>query len=408
MKTIEQLIVSLILEGKEIPVGELVSDSKKIYFKYYPSFIEQSIEISPFKLPVSKGIFTPDTTIFDGLFGVFNDSLPDGWGRLLMDRTLLERGVSLSEINPLDRLAFVGENGTGALVYQPCMEVASTTEIQVKLDHIAAETKKVLAGVSTDIVETLFRLGGSSGGARPKIQVGYNKMTNHLIYGADQLPIGYDHWLIKFPSSNDSFDIAEIEFAYHKMAIDAGIHMSECQLFQGASGRQYFGTKRFDRIGNKRLHMHSAAGLLHDNFRLSSMDYGHLMDATFQLEKQVVAYEKILRLAAFNVFSHNRDDHSKNVSFLMNGEGKWQLAPAYDLTYSISAHGFHSTLVAGEGRSPSSKHLIELADVFGISHPKTILEEVKTITNNWRRYATENGVSEASTKKIEQHLLSIS
>ena len=404
MQTIKQLIVSLNLEEEEIPVGELVSDSKEIYFKYYPSFIAQGLEISPFKLPLSTEIGSPDTTIFEGLFGVFDDSLPDGWGRLLLDRTLIERGISLNEITPMDRLAFVGKNGIGALVYQPAFESTIDVTVQVELDAIAAETKKVLEGVPTDVIEALFRLGGSSGGARPKILVGYNQATNHLLYGAEQLPAGYEHWLIKFPSSYDTYDIAEIEFAYHKMAIDAGIQMSECKLFKGPSGKQYFGTKRFDRVGNKRLHMHSAAGLLHDNFRLSNMDYGHLMDATFQLEKHIVAYEKILRLAAFNVFAHNRDDHSKNVSFLMNTKGEWQLAPAYDLTYSISAHGFHSTLIAGEGRSPNSKHLLELADIFSVKNPKAILEGVITVTSNWRKYAQEAGVSKISTKMIEQSL----
>ena len=404
MQSIKRIIVSLNLEGKEIEVGELVSDLKKVYFKYYPSFTAQNLEISPFKLPLSNEIHSPDTAIFDGLFGVFNDSLPDGWGRLLLDRTLTERGISINEITPLDRLAFVGKSGIGALVYQPAFESTIDIKLQVELDDIAAETKKVLEGTPTDVIEALFRLGGSSGGARPKILVGYNKMINHLIYSAEQLPVGYEHWLIKFPSSFDTHDIAEIEFAYHKMAIDAGIQMNECKLFKGPSGKQYFGTKRFDRIGDKRLHIHSAAGLLHDNFRLSNMDYGHLMDATFQLEKHIVAYEKIIRLAAFNVFTHNRDDHSKNISFLMNSNGEWCLAPAYDLTYSMSAHGFHSTTIAGEGRSPSSKHLLELADIFGVKNAKQILEEVKTTTSKWRNYAQECGVSKISTKEIDKSL----
>ena len=364
MNQVTHTIVSINLDGQEIEVGELVSQGRTIYFKYYLSFLQTGLEISPIKLPFSTDILLPDTSIFDGLFGVFNDSLPDGWGRLLLDRTLIERGISLSKITPLDRLAFVGRNGNGALMYQPAIDSMLDFKKQLELDVIAKETQKILTGTSTDIIEELFHLGGSSGGARPKIFVGYHPNKNHIIHGKEELPDGYEHWLIKFPSSNDAKDIAQIEYAYHKMAVAAGLEMSTCRLFKGASGKKYFGTKRFDRIGNKRLHLHSAAGLMHDNFRLSNMDYGHVMDAAFRLENHVGAYEKVLRLAAFNVFAHNRDDHSKNISFLMNHKGEWQLAPAYDLTFSLSAHGFHSTTVAGEGKSPSVKHLLELAGCF--------------------------------------------
>ena len=144
------------------------------------------------------------------------------------------------------------------------------------------------------------------------------------------------------------------------MAVTAGIEMSECKLFKGKSGQHYFGTKRFDRINNRRIHVHTASGLMHDNFRASTMDYGHLMDYAFLLEKHVKAYEKVFRLAAFNVFAHNLDDHSKNFSFLMNNKGEWQFAPAYDLTYSYSSYGFHSTMVAGESQNPGAKHLMKL------------------------------------------------
>ncbi len=210
------------------------------------------------------------------------------------------------------------------------MPVENLAEFRIELDEIANATQQTIAGTASEVLGELFRLGGSSGGARPKILVGYNPENQHLIKADKELPLGYKHWLIKFPSSFDSSDIANIEYAYYKMAIDAGIEMSPCQLFKGQSGKVYFGTKRFDRKGNNRLHLHSAAGIMHDNFRLSALDYGHLMDCAFQLEKDVKAYEKVLRLAAFNVFANNRDDHSKNFSFLMDATGSWRLAPAYD------------------------------------------------------------------------------
>lgn len=408
MKNVKRLIVAIDLSGEEIEVGELVHDGRKIYFKYYPDFIDTGIQISPIKLPLSTEILVPDTSVFDGLFGVFNDSLPDGWGRLLLDRALLKRGVSLSGVTPLDRLSFVGRTGMGALRYKPPADFDYDPLGLFELDTIAAETQKVLAGSSTDIIDTLFTLGGSSGGARPKIFVGYHPSTDHLIGGVENLPSGYEHWIIKFPTSSDPIDIAQIEYAYHKMALDAGLRMNTCKLFKGSSGKHYFGTKRFDRDNGRRIHMHSASGLMHDNFRLSDMDYGHLMDCAFRLERHIEAYEKVLRLAAFNVYAHNRDDHSKNVSFLMNAKGEWSLAPAYDLTFSFSSHGFHSTTIAGEGKYPGRKQLLELADIFNVKNPNRIIDQVQNVVVNWKRYAKENGVGKASTQLISETLSRLS
>ena len=186
------------------------------------------------------------------------------------------------------------------------------------------------------------------------------------------------------------------------MAKDAGIEMSESKLFKGKSDKVYFGTKRFDRINNQRLHLHSAAGMVHDNFRLSTLDYGHLMDCAFRLEKDVNAHYKILGLAAFNVFANNRDDHSKNFSFLMDAQGNWQFAPAYDLTFSFAGHGMHSTMIAGESLNPSKKHLLMLGTYFKVKEANVIIENVQAVVNQWKKYAELAGVSEESTDKIQK------
>ena len=172
-------------------------------------------------------------------------------------------------------------------------------------------------------------------------------------------------------------------------------------------GKRYFGTKHFDREHNKRLHLHSASGLLHDNFRYSNLDYGNVMDCAFTLENHVEAYAKVLRLAAFNVYSHNRDDHSKNISFLMNYKGDWSLAPAYDLTFSFSSHGMHSTMIAGESKSPGKIHLLKLAKTFGIKKPDAIIEQVQYAISNWKRYAKDCGVSKVSTQLISKAIRQI-
>ena len=398
-----KLAVSLDLEGNRFELGELVLSERQIYFRYKPEFLETGLNISPLKLPFNSAIVSAPKEPFDGLFGVFNDSLPDGWGRLLLDRTLSSRGIEIARITPMDRLAFVGSAGMGALQYKPETEQEKSTGLIPDLDSIATEMDRVLKGNSSEIIEELFRLGGSSGGARPKIFASYNPQTGDLIHGTQaQIPDGYEDWIIKFPSSADSPDIANIEFTYYQMALQAGIDMSTCKLFEGKSGRMYFGTKRFDRIDGQRLHVHTASGVMHDNFRMSTMDYGHLMDCAFRLEKHVAAYEKVFRLAAFNVYSHNRDDHSKNFSFLMDASGRWKFAPAYDLTFSYSGYGFHSTLVAGESKNPGRKDLMKLADHFGLKSAPAIIEQVQHAASQWNSLSRENGVSDESRTRIQK------
>lgn len=401
---IEKIFVSSLLGGNKSEVGELVLSKGKIYFKYNRNYLSNGFNLSPIKLPFTGDIVNADKEPFEGLFGVFNDSLPDGWGRLLLDRSLSAKGINIARITPLDRLAFVGSSGMGALIYKPEIVKDKNINPDLELDIIAEEMNQVLQGTSSEIIEELLILGGSSGGARPKIFAGYNPHTGDLIHGVDNIPEGYEEWIIKFPSSSDNREIANIEFAYHKMALLAGIEMSECNLFKGKSGKVYFGTLRFERIAGKRLHVHTASGIMHDNFKMSTMDYGHLMDCAFRLEKHVKAYERIFRLAAFNVYSHNRDDHSKNFSFLMDAKGEWRFAPAYDLTFSYSNYGFHSTMVAGESQNPGRKDLMKLAVHFGLKNAGSIIEEVQDTISHWGTIAKECGVSKENIRNIQKSL----
>lgn len=404
MEPTHKITVSIDFGKEELPVGELIQDGKSIFFKYYTDFIKSGIEISPFHLRLDDKIFEAPAQPFEGLFGVFHDSLPDGWGRLLLDRTLTAKGMLLQDVTSLQRLAHVGLKGMGALTYRPQIEASAQEIQQVELDAISVEMNAVLEGSSSSLINELYEMGGSSGGARPKILVGYNSKTDHLIYGTDTMPESYEHWLIKFPSSNDRQDIAQIEYAYHKMAQAAGIPMAHCKLFTTTSGSMFFGTKRFDRSREGRFHLHSAAAMLNDNFRYSNMDYGNLMDATFRLERDVAGHEKVLRLAAFNVFSHNRDDHNKNISYLMDSRGHWQLAPAYDLTYSNSSHGMHSTSIAGESANPTKKHLMELASEFSMKNGAAILEQVAEAVSQWKSFAKEAGVTRESAELIDKRI----
>ena len=405
MESISKVKAFLNLNNVKTEIGDLVQNQNKIYFKYHSGFVERGIEISPFKMKLSEEILMPKELHLEGLFGVFSDSIPDGWGRLLLDRKLLSIGVNLNDINPLDRLAFIDKNGMGAISYEPNYESTNDALIHLDLDHISNEIETVLSGTSEEMLDELFRLGGSSGGARPKILVGYNLKTTELLYGKSDLPDGFEHWIIKFPSTNDLQDIALIEFAYNEMARNAGIEVNEFRLFKSRKNNFFFGSKRFDRIKNEKVHLHSVAGLLHDNFTMSTLDYGHLMDCAFTLEKDFNAYGKILRLATFNVLAHNRDDHSKNFSFLMDKNGKWKFAPAYDLTFSNSSYGFHSTTVAGESKNPNLNHLAELAKHFGVKNAKQIFDEVSQAIAQFDKIAASLNVAKRSVTLIKSSLL---
>ncbi len=404
MEKIKKIKSFLNLETK-IEIGDMIENEGKIYFKYHPDFVAKGMEISPFKMKLSNEILVPKEQHFDGLFGVFSDSIPDGWGKLLLDRKLLSLGVNLNDISPLDRLAYIDKNAVGAITYQPEYENDYKDLHQIDLDLISNEIETVLSGTSEDVIDELFQLGGSSGGARPKILVGFNPKTEELLYGKSDLPDGFEHWIIKFPSLNDLKDIALVEFTYNQMAKNAGIEVNEFRLFKSKKGNYFFGSKRFDRVKNEKLHLHSVCGLLHDNFRLSTLDYGHIMDCAFTLEKDFNAYAKVLRLATFNVLSHNRDDHSKNFSFLMDKNGNWKFAPAYDLTFSNSSFGFHSTTVAGESKNPNLEHLKELAKHFGIKNPNPIFEEVRSSISEFNSLANTIGITKDSMKLISGSLM---
>jgi serine/threonine-protein kinase HipA len=394
--------VSIRFSGDEIKVGKLILDNRLVHFKYNDEFFALGLNLSPIKLRFDNSIQIANPDPFHGIFGVFDDSLPDGWGMLLLNRALEKQELSLNDINILDQLAYIGDSGKGALIYRPVIKKEENFSDKIDIDRLKTAMDEVIKGTSTEVIEELMHLGGSSGGARPKANVGYNPKTDELIHGVNSLPKGFEHWIIKFPSSEDPKDIANIEYAYYKMALAANIEMSECRLLESASSQQIFATKRFDRNGNNRIHMHSMAGLTHDNFRRSSIDYGHIIDAAFNLEQSANARKKVLRLAAFNIYSHNRDDHSKNFSWLMDDSGIWSLAPAYDLTYSSTTIDEHSTRVAGEGANPGRSNIMNLAEEFSISRPTEMIKEVQESISQWPVIAKECGVSSDSIKRIQK------
>jgi serine/threonine-protein kinase HipA len=396
---IELLTVYLDARNQRRKVGRLAFKDRQLLFEYDASFIASGIELSPIKLPLRPGISVADTTIFDGLFGVFNDSLPDGWGRLLLDRTVEKYGIHRGQLNPLDRLAYVGRHGMGALSYEPELGLENTDDVPLALDRIAEESAAVLAGENEEVFEELLRLNGSSSGARPKIVAQVSTDKKRIIHGQQELQSGFAHWMIKFPSSQDARDMGAIEYAYSLMAKDAGVEMPETHLFR-TKRNKYFGTKRFDRDGDARIHMHSLGGLIHADHRSPSLDYDTVLRVTLALTRNIQDAEKAYALACFNVLAHNRDDHVKNFSFLLNARNEWIFAPAYDLVFSYGPGGEQSMLVMGEGRNPGTAQLQALGKQHGIRNAPEILAKVERAVANWPRYAELADVSRKSTKDV--------
>ena len=398
----EKIKVSLDFGTSIVEVGVLVEQNQEIYFRFDPSFLESNLDISPFKLKKTTEILLSPRTPFDGLFGVFNDSIPDGWGRLLLDRKLIESGKNPKEITILDRLSMLGKSAQGALIYEPVTDKGKSENERVNLDLIAQESEDLLKTGSASFLDQLYHLGGNSVGARPKILVNYNHKLNQFSTLSEE---EFEPWIIKFPALNDFKDIARIEYSYYKMVLACGIEMSKSNLFYSEKGKVFFGTKRFDRKGNQRLHLHSACGLLHDDFRYSTLDYGHVMDAANRLENNLTACEKVFRLAVFNVYASNMDDHSKNVAFLMNENGNWCLAPAFDLTFSPSPGGYHSLSVGNIYQEIGKKELLKLSSYFGINNGNEIIDQVKEIISKWNMFSTEAEINKKESKLIERTLL---
>ena len=333
-------------------------------FEYDPAYLLSGTSISPFSLPLKSEVFIAKRRPFYGGFGVFDDSLPDGWGNLILDRYLKNKGIEPAKLSLLQRLALVGSTGRGALEYRPDYSQAAKDEI-IHFDNLAAEAQKVL---TTDYdggsLDTLYKYGGSSGGARPKVFV----------------KIDGREWLVKFRTTFDPVNAGQIEYEYSLLAKKCGINMPETRLFEG----KYFGVERFDRTPQGKIHTVSAAGLLNADYRIPSLDYGDLLQLCHILTKNMEEVYALFRQMVFNVAIKNRDDHAKNFSFqLLNDE--WKLSPAYDLMPSNGFNGFHTTTVNNSG-DPTTEDMMTVATKTGLNKHRAadIIQEIHTVIASLR------------------------
>ena len=369
-------------------IGMLAISGSKVLFEYDPSWIQKGIELSPIHLPTVRQTFQFETTkLNNALPGLFADSLPDGWGILIMNRLFLKKGVKSHEITPIDRLAYLGNNAMGSLCYQPQLGKEDKTVEAVNIGETAKEAYELYEGKIEDAGRLLSKIGGSPGGARPKALIGISECGSKFVSGIDTLPSGYSHWMVKFsgPAKSELRELGPyegiMEYIYLQMAQTAGITVPEHRLITDEKGLQHIAVRRFDRPSHdERLHLATAYGLLHADHRSPTLDYQDLLKFAWVLTKDATQVAEQFRRAAFNMLAVNRDDHSKNHGYIMDKTGKWKLSPAYDLTFSNGPGGEHWTSYLGEGKNPSIQLLLQLARLSSIGEKKaiTIIELVRS------------------------------
>lgn len=404
---VRKMAVALDLDGVSRPLGTLAwsSGERRAYFEYAPEFLAAPLPVSPFHLTPASGVIGAPHDPFDGLHGLFNDSLPDGWGRLLLDRRLRRAGIDYQALTPLDRLSAVGQGGMGALAYVP--ELDEDERVAGDLDWFVEQVDMVQTNMDTADIDALQGAQGGSAGARPKIMIGFNRGEGSLVIDYGQaLEPGLERWIVKARSLEDPAGIGAEEQAYALMARAAGIDMAETHVFRTRRGNRLFATKRFDRTAHGRLHMHTASGLLNASHREASLSYEMLHKLTLLMTRDSADVLQMFRRMVFNVCARNRDDHAKNHAFLMGPDGRWRLSPAYDLTFSSGPGGEHSADVAGEGRAPGIPHMLKVAERASISTPaaKSVIDEVRAAVGRWREFADEAGLEPSRRDELDAML----
>lgn len=369
-------------------VGRLAQTAdKRVAFQYSDEWINKGFIISPFSLPLLDKVYIPreeTREVFHGLFGVFADSLPDSWGEVLLDRYLRSKDIDPGSLTVLDRLSFVGNSGMGALEYRP----SKTSDFSfngLDYDELADECGKVLSSQDTGHLDILYQLGGSSGGTRPKVLINEN--------GKD--------WIVKFPARKDPSICGKREYDYSICAKKCNIPMTNTELIPSNVCEGYFKTERFDRINGEKIFSITAAGILEADFRAPSCDYTTMMKLIKILSRDNKDDKKqMYRMMCFNVLNHNRDDHTKNFSFLYTQDGGWRLSPAYDLTYSDTYYGEQTTSVNGKGKNITDEDLISVGIGAGLSKKfcKETLDMIRSTSEELKEYLNGNGVRKKEKK----------
>lgn len=392
-------------------------------FEYTPEFLTSGIQIAPLTMPLRRGVFSfadLSRESFRGLPGLLADCLPDRFGNLLINRWLAEQGRTPDSFNPVERLCYLGSRAMGALEFEPAL-MEERSGGQLELDRLVELANRALsarnelhADFSEEGLSEIIRVGTSAGGARAKAVIAWNPTTGEVRSG-QVAEHGFESWLLKFDGvegnrdkeSTDPMGYGRIEYAYHLMARDAGLTMSECRLLE-EGGRAHFLTRRFDRDNEgAKDHMQTLCGIAHLDFNEAG---AHSYEQAFQVARRLALSQpeqaELYRRAVFNIIARNQDDHTKNISFLMNRQGIWRLAPAYDVTYSYNPEGAwtgqHQMSLGGRRDEFARDDLLEAASAANVKpkQARMILQEVVEAVRRWPEFAREARVAERTSAKI--------
>ncbi|NTW57195.1 MAG: type II toxin-antitoxin system HipA family toxin [Chlorobiaceae bacterium] len=422
------------LWGRTIGAVSLVDGATAAIFEYDPAFAGSGIEVAPLTMPLSRRLYSfpalnPET--FHGLPGLLADSLPDRFGNALIDAWLARCGRTPGSFNAVERLCYTGSRGMGALEYVPAIRLGASRSVNVEVDKLVALASEVLThrnnlqgwfdeeGKETALQEIL-RVGTSAGGARAKAVIAWNPQTNEVRSGQVKAPKGFEYWLMKFDGVSGNRDkeledprgYGAIEYAYYRMAVDAGITMNPCRLFE-ENGRRHFMSKRFDRLdGGERLHMQSLCCMAHYDFnQAGAYGYEQALQVIRRLGLPMAAVEEQFRRMVFNIVARNQDDHVKNIAFLMDKSGNWSLSPAFDMTYSyqpggkwtsshqMTMNGKRSGFTLDDFRACAKNAFLKRG------RAESIIADVRSVIARWRDYAEESHVNAGQRDKIEAALL---
>lgn len=420
------MIVEVMLYGKSLGTAEWSADRGISTFQYNSEVINR-IEPSPIIMPTEERIFETnrDHINFHNLPYLLSDSMPDDFGNAMMKEWLKQRDLSIDDINPVDRLTYVGKRGMGALEYKPANH-KENSDYTVDVSELLEVAKKVLEGkqeisysdLDKESLTDILRIGTSVGGARAKALIAIKRGQNHKIEEIRPGDIiqanGYSYWLLKIDGANEQSlgegeGMGKIEFAYYKLAKEAGIEISESSLYE-ENDRFHFLTKRFDRTSNgEKIHMQTFGALAGIDYKVQkASSYETLFRLMKRLQLPHKQYEQQYRRMLFNVIARNHDDHVKNFSFMMNKDGRWQISPAYDICFSYSPGGtwtsVHQSSINSKYDNFTKDDLLDFAKTFGIKKANNILEEVITAVNQWPRIAAEIDIPKEKIQYITNHL----
>lgn len=396
------------LGGEEhTPIGSLAEAADgRIFFEYKPEWKARGIELSPIYLPNdTPGSVTTPTPEFSPLFGLFADSLPDWWGEQMMKRFFADKGIPWKGVSVLQKLACTGGHAMGAIAYQPPLSGGTfRDELTVEVADLVNNAHSFLHGRTEKMLPGLMRSGLSSGGAQPKVLLGFNKDFSRTMAGGGHLPDGFERWLLKFDLDAED-ELGKQEYAFSLMARGAGIRMAETHLLDGGDGRFHFLSKRFDRPGQTRRHIHTYSGLTHTPIR-DGLEYGDLMNLTRVLTGSELEVEEVFRRACFNVFAGNDDDHGKNHAFLMGPDGQWFVSPAYDLTSSTNplVSGIRAASVHEKGVGVGRADLKRLGESQSVRRIDEVIEEVLAAIADWPKWAGQAGLQPFRVEQIAEDM----